>query len=200
MAFALKLPFTGRRNEAAEEQQAAADTGEKRSGGIGTARKLQFLIGALIVLLAVDGVIVALDARQGTFGTLYIASVGKIRMLSQRLAKAAQQASQGNIEAFKQLKESRDEFAALMKLLSDGGQTAGTSLPPTSAAAKPALDALDKEWKKTEKNSSGPNCKAKRAISGARKVMTMTATKAPTKDDVNAAVSASSARPCRAIG
>ena len=153
MAFALKLPFTGRRNEAAEEQQAAADTGEKRSGGIGTARKLQFLIGALIVLLAVDGVIVALDARQGTFGTLYIASVGKIRMLSQRLAKAAQQASQGNIEAFKQLKESRDEFAALMKLLSDGGQTAGTSLPPTSAAAKPALDALDKEWKKTEKNS-----------------------------------------------
>jgi twitching motility protein PilJ len=154
MAFALKLPFFGRRNEAAEEQQQApADTGEKRSGGIGTARKLQFLIGALIVLLAVDGVIVALDARQGTFGTLYIASVGKIRMLSQRLAKAAQQASQGNIEAFKQLKESRDEFAALMKLLSDGGQTAGTSLPPTSAAAKPALDALDKEWKKTEKNS-----------------------------------------------
>src|SRR3954469_19636990 len=154
MAFALKLPFFGRRNEAAaEEQQAPADTGEKRSGGLSTARKLQFLIGSLIVLLAVDGVIVTLDARQGTFGTLYIASVGKIRMLSQRLAKAAQQASQGNIEAFKQLKESRDEFAALMKLLSDGGQTAGTSLPPTSAAAKPALDALDKEWKKTEKNS-----------------------------------------------
>src|SRR3954466_8554816 len=154
MALALKLPFCGRRNEAAaEEQQAPADTGEKRSGGLSTARKLQFLIGALVVLLAVDGVIVTLDARQGTFGTLYIASVGKIRMLSQRLAKAAQQASQGNIEAFKQLKESRDEFAALMKLLSDGGQTAGTSLPPTSPAAKPALDALDKEWKKTEKNS-----------------------------------------------
>src|SRR3954469_18344524 len=154
MAFALKLPFFGRRNEAAaEEQQAPADTGEKRSGGLSTARKLQFLIGSLIVLLAVDGVIVTLDARQGTFGTLYIASVGKIRMLSQRLAKAAQQASQGNIEAFKQLKESRDEFAALMKLLSDGGLTAGTSLPATSAAAKPALDALDKEWKKTEKNS-----------------------------------------------
>jgi twitching motility protein PilJ len=153
MAFALKLPFFGRRDQAADEQQASVDTGEKRSGGLSTARKLQFLIGALVVLLAVDGVIVALDARQGTFGTLYIASVGKIRMLSQRLAKAAQQASQGNIEAFKQLKESRDEFVALMKLLSDGGQTAGASLPPTSAAAKPALDALDKEWKKTEKNS-----------------------------------------------
>jgi twitching motility protein PilJ len=153
MAFALKLPFFGRRDAAAEEQ-APAHSGETRAArGFSTARKLQLLIGALIVLLALDGVIVALDARQGTFGTLYIASVGKIRMLSQRLAKAAQQASQGNIEAFKQLRESRDEFASLMRLLTDGGLTAGTSLPPTTAAAKPALDALDKEWKKTEKNS-----------------------------------------------
>jgi twitching motility protein PilJ len=153
MAFALKLPFFGRRADA-EEAEAPAPAAERpKARGFGTGRKLQILITLLIVLLAVDGVIVALDARQGTFGTLYIASVGKIRMLSQRLAKAAQQASQGNIEAFKQLKESREEFASLMKLLTDGGQTAGTSLPPTSAAARPALDALDKEWKKTEKNS-----------------------------------------------
>ena len=156
MAFALKLPFFGRRADAEEAEAPAPAAGEQpkaRSGGLGTGRKLQLLIALLVVLLAVDGVIVALDARQGTFGTLYIASVGKIRMLSQRLAKAAQQASQGNIEAFKQLKESREEFASLMKLLSEGGQTAGTSLPPTPAAARPALDALDKEWKKTEKNS-----------------------------------------------
>ena len=64
------------------------------------------------------------DARQATFGTMYIATVGKIRMLSQRLAKAAQQASQGNREAFKQLRESRDEFAAQMKLLLAGGVAA----------------------------------------------------------------------------
>jgi twitching motility protein PilJ len=154
MAFALKLPFFGRRAESAEaEAPAAAETGEKRSG-LGTGRKLQILITLLVALLAVDGVIVALDARQGTFGTLYIASVGKIRMLSQRLAKAAQQASQGNTEAFKQLKESRDEFASLMKLLAEGGTTAGTSLPPTSAASRPALETLDKEWKKTEKNAA----------------------------------------------
>jgi twitching motility protein PilJ len=153
MAFALKLPFFGRRDEAAEEQ-APAHAGEPRASGLTTTRKLYVLIGVLVVLLGIDGLVVALDARQGTFGTLYIASVGKIRMLSQRLAKAAQQASQGNIEAFKQLKESRDEFAQLMKLLTDGGLAAGTSLPATSAAAKPALDGLDKEWKKTEKNAA----------------------------------------------
>jgi len=75
-------------------------------------------------------------------------------LLDQRLAKAAQQASQGNVEAFKQLRESREEFASLMKLLAEGGQAGGTTLPATSAAARPALDALDKEWKKTEKNAA----------------------------------------------
>jgi twitching motility protein PilJ len=156
MAFALKLPFIGRRAEADEDEQAPAQAGQKRAsgGGMSTARKLQILIGLLVVLLAVDGVIVALDARQGTFGTLYIASVGKIRMLSQRLAKAAQQASQGNVEAFKQLRESREEFASLMKLLSEGGQAGTTTLPPTPSGARESLDALDKEWKKTERNAT----------------------------------------------
>ena len=62
-----------------------------------TGRQLQILTAMLVVLLAVDAVVVAYDAREGTFGTVYIATVGKIRMLSQRLAKAAQQASQGNV-------------------------------------------------------------------------------------------------------
>src|SRR4051812_15015896 len=145
-----KMPFMARDGAAA---QAAVKPLRAATAQAAIGRRVKLLAILVAALLAVDGAIVVYDARQATFGTLYIASVGKIRMLSQRLAKAAQQASQGNIEAFKQLKESRDEFAALMKLLSDGGQTAGTSLPPTSAAAKPALDALDKEWKKTEKNS-----------------------------------------------
>src|SRR5688572_10580446 len=115
--------------------------------------KLQVLIGVLVLLLSIDAAVVWLDARQGTFGTLYVATVGKIRMLSQRLAKAAQQASQGNLEAFKQLRDSRDEFAAQMKLLVSGGEVAAVSLPPTSADARPALDALEAKWKKNERNA-----------------------------------------------
>ena len=115
--------------------------------------KLPILIGVLVALLLVDFGVVWLDVRQGTFGTMYIATVGKIRMLSQRLAKAAQQASQGNIEAFKQLRESRDEFAAQMRLLLEGGQFAGESLPPTSSGVRPTLDALDAQWKKNEHNA-----------------------------------------------
>ena len=89
-----------------------------------------------------------------TFNTLYVAAVGKIRMLSQRLAKAAQQASQGNREAFKQLRDSRDEFAATVKLLfrRRRGERRRRCRRRRRACA-PQLDALDTEWKKTERNA-----------------------------------------------
>ena len=155
MAFKLevtsKLPFFGRKAAVEETQVPKAKV--KTTARAAGARRLQLLIAALIVLLAIDAAVVAVDTRQGTFGTIYVATVGKIRMLSQRLAKAAQQASQGNREAFKQLRDSRDEFAAAMNLLLVGGPAAGVNLPATPAQARPALDALDAEWKKSEKNA-----------------------------------------------
>src|SRR5487761_2447582 len=122
-------------------------------GRLPVARQLQGLTGLLAVLLLADAASVVMDARQATFNTLYVASVGKIRMLSQRLAKAAQQASQGNPVAFKQLRDSRDEFAGLVTLLSKGGAAGGVELPPTPARVRPALDALVTEWKKSEHNA-----------------------------------------------
>ena len=119
----------------------------------GTGRRLQVLIVLLVALLVVDAGVVWYDARQATFGTIYIATVGKIRMLSQRLAKAAQQASQGNLEAFKQLRDSRDDFGAQMTLLLQGGQAAGVTLPATSPESRPVLEALDAQWKKNERNA-----------------------------------------------
>ena len=123
-------------------------------GKLSTGRRLQILIGLLVALLAIDGAVVWLDARQATFGTIYIATIGKIRMLSQRLAKAAQQASQGNLEAFKQLRESRDEFASQMNLLLAGGASAGVVLPPTSSGVRPVLETLNGHWKKNERNAA----------------------------------------------
>src|SRR5438874_6917035 len=94
-------------------------------------RRLPVLAGLLAFLILVDAGLVVFDARQATFNTIYVAAVGKVRMLSQRLAKAAQQASQGNAVAFKQLRESRDEFAAVVKLLGAGGVASGVTVPPT---------------------------------------------------------------------
>jgi twitching motility protein PilJ len=154
---ALKLPFAKGGSPAAKVRTTAAagpSGGLPLIGRLPTARQLQVLIGLLAVMLAIAAAVVTIDTREGSFGTLYIASVGKIRMLSQRLAKAAQLASRGNVEAFKQLRSSRDEFAALIKLLTAGGDAGGVDLPPTPAAARPALDALDKEWQKTQRNAT----------------------------------------------
>ena len=118
----------------------------------GGGRKLQALIAILVALLLVDGAIVFYDLRQASIGTLYIATVGKLRMLSQRLAKAAQQASQGNPDAFKQLRESRDEFAA--HLLMNGGQVGGVTLPASSEQDAPALEILETRWKKNERKAT----------------------------------------------
>ncbi len=76
-------------------------------------------------------------------------------MLSQRLAKAAQQASQGNVEAFKQLREQP-------RRVRRAGEAAGRRRrerrrqPAADArtSVRPLLDALDKEWKKTERNAA----------------------------------------------
>jgi len=123
-------------------------------GRLSTGKQLQIFTTLLVLFLVVDAAVVTIDTRESTFGTVYIATVGKIRMLSQRLAKAAQQASQGNVEAFKQLRQSRDEFAASVKLLQSGGRAGQVDLPATPSEVKPSLDALDKEWQKTEKNAS----------------------------------------------
>jgi twitching motility protein PilJ len=154
---ALKGVFAGGKAEA-KAQPAARTSWLARPlpliGRLAFAKQLQILIAALVVLLVVDGAIVAVDTRQGTLATIYIATVGKIQMLSQRLAKAAQQASQGNADAFKQLKESRDEFASLMRLLTDGGTVGAVSVPASPEEVRAALTALDTDWKKNDANAS----------------------------------------------
>jgi twitching motility protein PilJ len=149
-----KMPFLGRDAGAARGggDITVGKSAARRRGG---AQRLRLLVGVLALLLVLDAGIVVFDARQATFDTIYVATVGKLRMLSQRLAKAAQQASQGNREAFKQLRESRDEFAALVKLLAAGGASAGgVDLPPTPASVRPVLGALEADWQKTDRNAS----------------------------------------------
>ena len=68
-------------------------------GKLPSGRQLQILTGALVFFLLVDAAVVWLDARQSTFGTVYIATVGKIRMLSQRLAKIETAISMNSLAA-----------------------------------------------------------------------------------------------------
>jgi twitching motility protein PilJ len=114
----------------------------------------QYTVLGLIfaVLFAVATVIVFIDNRQATNGTIYVSTSAQMRMLTQRIAKAAQTGLTGNPDAFKQLQQSRDEFITALNLLSKGGQAGDVALPPTSDAVRPQLDALTKEWDKTDKS------------------------------------------------
>jgi len=88
--MAFKLPFRlGRPPAAADAPQASAAP----PGG----RNLRLvLVPLLVVLLVLSGVLVFINARDAKHGALYIADAGQLRMLSQRLAKAAQQSLLGN--------------------------------------------------------------------------------------------------------
>ncbi len=123
--------------------------------GLGTMRvgRQYTILGAIFaILFVVAAGIVFIDNRAATYGTAYVSTSAQMRMLTQRIAKAAQTGLIGSPEAFKQLQQSREEFVAALKLLTQGGQAGDVSLPPTSDAVRPTLDALTKEWEKTDQS------------------------------------------------
>jgi twitching motility protein PilJ len=77
-----------------------------------------------------------------------------MQMLSQRMANSAQQAAQGVPSAFPQLRESRDQFIANLRLLQDGGERNGVSVTSSPDAAQSVLAQLEKEWAPVDKNIS----------------------------------------------
>ncbi len=128
---------------------------KQRMAGLGTVRvgRQYTILGATFaVLFAAAAFIVFKDNREATYGTIYVSTSAQMRMLTQRIAKAAQTGLIGSPEAFTQLQQSRDEFIAALKLLAQGGQAGDVSLPSTSDTVKPQLDALTKEWEKTDRS------------------------------------------------
>ncbi len=133
-----------------------AEGPKRRMLGLGTVRvgRQYTILGATFaVLFVASAVVVFIDNREATYGTIYVSTAAQMRMLSQRIAKAAQTGLIGSPEAFKQLQQSRDEFIAALKLLTLGGQAGDVSLPPSSDTVKPYLDALTKEWDKTDRSA-----------------------------------------------
>jgi twitching motility protein PilJ len=121
-------------------------------GGIRVGQQYVILGVLFAVLFVAAAVVVFKDNREATYGTIYVSTSAQMRMLTQRIAKAAQTGLIGSPEAFKQLQQSRDEFIVALKLLTQGGQVGDDSLPPTSETVKPKLDALTKEWDKTDRS------------------------------------------------
>ncbi|MBP9804344.1 MAG: type IV pili methyl-accepting chemotaxis transducer N-terminal domain-containing protein [Candidatus Accumulibacter sp.] len=169
MTFKTKLPaFLSRLTAAASETLAArtvVDPGQPAGKGkipfspallsrFPVAKQLQMLGGGLLLVMLLIALLVYRDDRQAAYNTAYIATAGEMRMLSQRLAKASSLALLGDSVAFKQLRESRDNFASNLEKLTNGGELAGTRVPPSPDSVQPQLQTLTQIWEKTDKNAS----------------------------------------------
>ncbi len=117
-------------------------------------QQMQILGILLVFFLVWAAFFVWINNRAATHGTAYVSAAGQMRMLSQRIAKSAQLALQGQSPAFKELIEGRDTFTGLLDSLSKGGQVGDVAVPVSPEPTQPALQALISEWEKTEKNAS----------------------------------------------
>jgi twitching motility protein PilJ len=113
----------------------------------GQLRALGLLLVGLLVLAAA---MVVLERRAAARETLAQSTITEMQMLSQRLAKAAQQSVQGESAAFAQLAESRERYAKALALLTEGGERDGVTLGAPDASLQPILTELAKRWQPAE--------------------------------------------------
>ena len=99
-------------------------------------------VAALVFILLALGTL-GLNAYLVGNKAKYVGTATEMQMLSQRVAKGAQQAVLGNPEAFKQLKEARDRFDQDLKRLIHGEGM----LPASPSSIQPILKELEGAWK-----------------------------------------------------
>jgi len=121
-------------------------------GRMSVNRQLQVLITVMIMFLLVAAACVYLNTRHATQNTQYLSTSTEMQMLSQRIANAAQQATDGIPTAFPQLKQSHDQFVENLRLLGKGGARLGVNVEASPQEIQPALQALDKMWGPVQKN------------------------------------------------
>lgn len=116
-------------------------------GHLPTERQQLLLISAMLVFIGLAAATLIYNTFQVSHRAEYVATATEMQMLSQRLAKGAQQAVLGNPVAFQQLKESEKEFEKDLARLNKGGG----GLPPSSGEARIVLRRLDDLWKPARK-------------------------------------------------
>ena len=103
---------------------------------------------AAAVFFALTAVSAYMSNREESNSVRYLGQSSQLMMLTQRLAKDAQQALTGNSAAFDALEDSKSRLLNIMKRL-DKGEGA---LPPTSGVSRAALNEFMKHANKSIKD------------------------------------------------
>ncbi|CAK0757349.1 Protein PilJ [Gammaproteobacteria bacterium] len=119
---------------------------------MGTTTSQPLILVLIVVVLALTGVNFYYVAVNEGYDEQYRNLAADQRLLTQRLAKAAQGvATNGGGEAFTLLRDSRARFERSLDLLEKGNDATG--LPPTPAAAEQEFEAVKRRWMQARKSA-----------------------------------------------
>lgn len=125
------------------------------AGNLFAGMRSSSVIAGLFIVLIVSIVLLfanfAYLNTQSNHDKQYIGHAGELRVLSQRIAKNATEAAAGKGEAFKLLKDARNDFEKRWNILVNGDES--TSLPPSPEAVKPQMDVVQQDWDGLRKNA-----------------------------------------------
>jgi twitching motility protein PilJ len=150
-AFSTVLDVAG---STIQPSPAGARAGLPLIGSKPVAQQLRLFGFIFAIALLVAAVATLLDFQQARTSAALAAASGQVRTLSQQIAKTVPLALQGNADAFKELRSTKDRFSKLIQALSIGGEADGLSVPATPDPTRPMLDATVAEWNKTAKNAA----------------------------------------------
>ncbi|MBT8069083.1 MAG: type IV pili methyl-accepting chemotaxis transducer N-terminal domain-containing protein [Gammaproteobacteria bacterium] len=106
----------------------------------------------LVILLVFVAVTFLFLARNSQHEQEWMSFVTDVQVSSQQLAKSAGEAAYGNLDAFLELRNSRERIAQAMTALRSG--SSATQLPATPQAVEAEMKQLDLTWKRMSKNAS----------------------------------------------
>ncbi|HSS46880.1 MAG TPA: methyl-accepting chemotaxis protein [Burkholderiales bacterium] len=109
------------------------------------------ILGALVGLCLVAAALFFFaSVRETSNNAVYLTTATEMQMLSQRLAKGAQQAVLGNVSGFEQLRQGRDKFGADLNNLINGS----ANVPAATKLAQSNLDEISQLWAPMEQKAS----------------------------------------------
>ncbi|TAH45511.1 MAG: methyl-accepting chemotaxis protein [Betaproteobacteria bacterium] len=137
-----------------DDAPAARATGSEATGARSLPQRLRTLGIVFAVLALITAALTVYEMRRSADATAHVAAATEMQMLSQQIAKAAQLALRGNVEAFSELQSGRNRFASLLLALETGGAIDDASVPAVPAAARPQLETLSAAWMKTDQDTA----------------------------------------------
>jgi twitching motility protein PilJ len=120
-------------------------------GRMSLQQQMRILSIIMALALLLGAVFVWLNSNQSALLSTQAQIAGEALMHSQRIGKAAPNAIQGNVEAFKQLKDSRTEMNSDLTVLLNGGNYQGRTVDKADANLEPVVKDAKKAWDNSNK-------------------------------------------------